>query len=155
MFLHTISRSHPSQKQKADKIVKALSTFFTFVGLPKVVQSDQGSNFMSGLYQSVMVQLGIHQVKFTAYHLQSQGALERFHQTLKTMMRTYYMTQKYNWDEGIPLLLFTARESTQESLRFSLFELVYGHLPQGPLKLLKESWLNNDNDSSECYYAYL
>ena len=29
------------------------------------------------------------------------------------------------------------------------FELVFGHLPLGPLKLLKESWLNNNNDSSQ------
>ena len=49
----------PLRNIKADKIVKALIKFFTFVGLPKVVQSDQGSNFMPGLFQSVMVQLGI------------------------------------------------------------------------------------------------
>ena len=52
------------------------------------------------------------------------------------------MTQKYDLGEGIPLLLFAARESTQESLGFFL---VFGHLPCGPLKLLKESWLDNDN----------
>ena len=56
---------------------------------------------MSGLFQSVVVELGICQIKSTAYHSQSQGALERFHQTLKTMMRAYCMTQKHNWDEGI------------------------------------------------------
>ena len=87
----------PLHNIKADKIVKALIKFFTFVGLPKVVQSDQGSNFMSGLFQSVMVQLGIHQVKSTAYHPQSQRALEWFHQTLKTMVRTYCMTRKSDW----------------------------------------------------------
>ena len=126
----------PLRNIKAEKIVKALVKFFTFVGLPKVVQSDQGSNFMSGVFQSVMVQLGIQQVKSTAYHPQSQGALERFHQTLKTMLRTYCMTQKDDWDEGIPLLLFAAREFNQGSLGFSPFELVFGHLPRGPLKLL-------------------
>ncbi|XP_065894244.1 uncharacterized protein [Dysidea avara] len=145
----------PLRNIKADKIVKALIKFFTFVGLPKVVQSDQGSNFMSGLFQSVMVQLGIHQVKSTAYHPQSQGALERFHQTLKSMMRAYCMTQKHDWDEGIPLLLFAARESAQESLGFSPFELVFGHLPRGPLKLLKESWLNSDNDSSHSVITHI
>jgi len=137
----------PLRNIKAEKIVKALVKFFTFVGLPKVVQSDQGSNFMSGVFQSVMVQLGIQQVKSTAYHPQSQGALERFHQTLKTMLRTYCMTQKDDWDEGIPLLLFAAREFNQGSLGFSPFELVFGHLPRGPLKLLKESWLDQTNDS--------
>ena len=132
----------PLRNIKADKIVKALIKFFTFVGLPKVVQSDQGSNFMSGLFQSVMVQLGIHQVKSTAYHPQSQGALERFHQTLKSMMRTYCMTQKHDWDEGTPLLLFAAREATQESLGFSPFELVFCHLPRGPLNCLRSlGWI--------------
>ena len=140
---------------KADTIVKALIKFFTLVGLPKEVQSDQGSNFMSGLFQSVMVQLGIREIKSTAYHPQSQGALERFHQTLKTMMRAYCITQKHDWDEGIPFLLFAARESTQESLGFSPFELVFGHLPRGPLKLLKESLLNHDNDSSQGVITYV
>ena len=49
-------------------IVKALVKFFTFVGLSKVVQSDQESNFMSGLFQHVLFQLGIQHVKSTAYH---------------------------------------------------------------------------------------
>ena len=35
--------------------------FRSAVGLPKSIQSDQGSNFMSGLFQEVMYQLGIEQ----------------------------------------------------------------------------------------------
>jgi len=58
------------------------------------------------------------------------GALERFHQTLKIMLRAYCMVQKLDWDKGIPLLFFAARESTQESLGFFPFKLVFGHLPQ-------------------------
>ena len=114
--------------------MKVLVKFFTFVGLPKVVQPDQGSDFMSGLFQRVLFQLGIQQVKSTAYHPQTQGALERFHQTVKNMMKAYCTTEGKDWDEGIPLLLFAARESIQESLEFSPFELVFGHLPRGPLK---------------------
>ena len=63
-------------------MVKALIKFFTFVGLPKSVQSDQGSNFMSGIFQQVMHELGIKQYRLSAYHPESQGALERFHQIL-------------------------------------------------------------------------
>jgi len=32
-----------------------------------------------------------------------------------------------------------------EALDFSPFELVFGHVPQGPLKLLKEAWLATDS----------
>ena len=44
---------------------------------------------MSGLMQQVMYQLGIKQYKVAAYHPESQGALERFHQTLKKMLHAY------------------------------------------------------------------
>ena len=36
------------------------------------------------------------------------------------------------------MFLFIVRESIQESLGFSPFELVFGHTVHGPLKLLKE-----------------
>ena len=61
------------------------------------------------------------------------------------MLRAYCLQEKREWDEGIPLLLFAVRESVQESLGFSPFELVFGHTPRGPLKLLKEMWLAEDS----------
>jgi len=54
------------------------------------------------------------------------------------MMKAYCITQNKDWNEGVPLLLFAAREAIQESLGFSPFELVFGLLPCGALKLLKE-----------------
>ena len=76
-----------------------------------MVQSDQGSNFMSSLFQEVMFQPGIKQVKSTAYRPQSQGAVQRFHQTLKSMLRVHCLHENKEWDEGLPLLLFAVRES--------------------------------------------
>ena len=111
----------PLRNIKAQTIIKALVKFFTLVGLPKHIQSDQGSNFMSSVFQQVLHQLKITQHKSSAYHSESQGAIERFHQTLKMMMRSYCLENQKDWDEGIPLLMFAARESIQETLGFSLF----------------------------------
>ena len=122
--------------------MSALVKFFTLVGLPKSVQSNQGSNFMSGVFQQVMHELGIKQYRSSAYHPESQGALERFHQTLKSMIRSYCYDTEKDWDEVIHLLLFAVRESVQESLGFSPFELVFGHTVLGPLKLLQEKFLS-------------
>ena len=130
---------------KTNTIVKALVEFFTFVGLPKSVQSDQGSNFMSGVFQQVMHELGIKQYRSSAYHSESQCALERFHQTLKNMIRSYCFDTEKDWDEGIHLLLFAVWESVQKSLGFSPFELVFGHTVRGPLKLLKEKFLSKED----------
>ena len=122
---------------KTKTIVKALVKFFTFVVLPKSVQSDQGSNFMSGIFQQVMHELGIKQYRSSAYNPESQGALERFHQTLKNIIRSYCYDTEKDWDEGIHLLLFAVRESVQESPVFSPFELVFGHTVRGPFKTVK------------------
>ena len=107
---------------------------------------------MSGLFQQAVFQLGAKQIKCSAYHQESQGALERFHSTLKNMIRTYCLDNKKDWDEGISVLLFAVRGSVQESLSFSPFELVFGHSVHGPLKLLKDNWLSENNESSESIF---
>ena len=138
----------PLRTLKAHVVVKALIKFCSTFGLPKFIQSDQGSNFMSRLFAKVVKQLKIkHQVS-SAYHPESQGALERFHQTLKSMLRTYCMAQGKDWEDGIPLLLFAIRTTVQESLGFSPSELVFGHAVRGPLKVLQESWLATDHSQS-------
>ena len=138
----SISKSDLITAQHVDALIK----FFSLFGLPKSIQSDQGSNFMSGIFQQVMHELKIKQFSSSAYHPESQGALERFHQTLKTMIKTYCFDTEKCWDKGIHLLLFAARESVQESLGFSSFELVFGHTVRGPLKLFKEKFLSDGND---------
>ena len=68
---------------KAPKIVESLIKFFTFVGLPASIQSDQGANFMPNIIQQVLYKLGIKHYKSSAYYPESQGAIQRFHQNLK------------------------------------------------------------------------
>ncbi|XP_063592504.1 uncharacterized protein LOC134769695 [Penaeus indicus] len=135
----------PLRNLTAKSVVKALTKFFTQFGIPNKVQSDQGANFTSGLFQQVMNELSIKQYLSTAYHPESQGALERFHQTFKCMLRKYCVEVEKDWDEGVHVLLFASRESKQESLGFSPFELVYGHEVRCPLKLLKESWVSEEH----------
>ena len=51
----------PLRNIKAKTIDKALTKIFSLVGLPSSIQSDQSSNFMSGVFQQVMYELGITQ----------------------------------------------------------------------------------------------
>ena len=64
---------------------------------------------------------------------------------MKNIIRSYCFDTEKDWDEGIHLLLFAVRESVQESLRFSPFELVFGHTVRGPSKLLKEKFLSQED----------
>lgn len=131
----------PLRKITASAILKALIKFFATFGLPKIIQTDQGTNFMSKIFNQVLQSLSITHRVASAYHPESQGSLERFHQTLKSMLGKYCKDTGKDWDEGVPLMLFAVRETVQESLGFSPAELVFGHNVRGPLKLLKENLL--------------
>lgn len=121
---------------KSRAIVKALLKFFSTFGLPQRIQSDQGTNLMSKVFSQVLSELNIKYNISSAYHPESQGALEHFHQTLKSMLRKFCSEQNREWDDGLPLFLFAVRETAQESLGFSPADLVFGHSVRGPLRLL-------------------
>lgn len=125
----------------AKSVIKALSQFMSVFGIPKIIQSDQGTNFTSGVFEEALRQLNIKHNISTSYHPQSQGALERFHQSLKSLLRAYCIEMNRDWEEGLPWLMLAAREVTQESTGFSPNELVFGHTIRGPLAVLRDGWV--------------
>lgn len=77
----------PLRKIDASTVAEALCEVFTRLGIPSEILTDQGSNFLSELMQKVMEILQVKQIKTSPYHPQCDGMLERFHGTLKSMMR--------------------------------------------------------------------
>ncbi|XP_063605479.1 uncharacterized protein LOC134780598 [Penaeus indicus] len=135
----------PLKRATSRTIVPVLIKFFTQYGMSRVLQSDQGSNFWSVMFQEVMKLLHIKQYSATAYRPQTQGALERYHQTLKSMLTKYCQETGNEWDLGVPLMLYAIRCTEQESLGFSPYELLFGRDIRGPMKLLYESWIGLEN----------
>lgn len=114
-----------------------LSQFISVFGIPKMIQSDQGSNFSSHMFAQVLKLLCVRHHQSSAYHAQSQGALERFHQTLKSLLRAYCT----ELGGGAPWLMLAAREAMQESMGFSPNDLVFAHVVRGSLSVLKDNWV--------------
>lgn len=136
--------AYPLRSITSRAVVKALSQFISVFGLPRVIQSDRGSNFTSKFFAEVLRQLGVQQNLSTAYHAQSQGALERFHSTLKSLLRAYCVELGGDWEEGLPWLMLAAREVTHESTGFSPNDLVFGHRVRGLLSVLHDKWTDLD-----------
>lgn len=100
--------AYPLRTITSRSIVKALSQFMSIFDVPRVIQSDQGTNLTSHLFQQVLKQLHVKHHLATAYHAQSQGALERFHQTLKSLLRSYCVQLDRDWEEGLPWLMLAS-----------------------------------------------
>lgn len=145
----------PLKNITSKSIVSKLTTMFTTFGIPQEIQSDRGSNFTSDLFKAVITELGITQTLSTAYHPQSQGALERCHQTLKSLLRKFCHERDQEWDEALPYMLFAIRETPNESLGISPFELLYGRKVRGPLRLIKDKLLNTSSQKLVTVTKYL
>ena len=59
------------------------------------------------------------------------------------MLRKICTENPKDWDRFIPALLFAYRETPQESLGFSPFELLYGRTVRGPMSILKDLWTDD------------
>lgn len=82
-----------------------------------------------------------------------KGALERFHQTLKSLLRAYCTELGKDWEEGLPWLMLAVREVTQERTGFSPNKLVFVHTVRGLLAVLSSKW--KESDSPENLIDYI
>ncbi len=124
----------------AKSVAEALFSMISRVGIPKEILTDQGTAFMSRTIRELYELLGIKSVRTSVYHPQTDGLVERFNCTLKTMIRKFVHEDAKNWDKWLEPLLFAVREVPQASTGFSPFELLYGRQPRGVLDVLRETW---------------
>jgi hypothetical protein len=73
----------PIQNQTAEEVTNAfVRNVILNYGIPAEVVTDQGSNFMSDVFKRICKLFKIEKICTTAYHPESNGALERTHKTL-------------------------------------------------------------------------
>ena len=65
-------------------------------GLPESVISDRGLQFAAGLIKELNKMLGIETKLSTAYHLQTDGQMERTNQELEQYLRMYFNHRQSN-----------------------------------------------------------
>lgn len=98
--------------------------WITRFGCPLRITTDQGRQFESRIFESLSQFLGIHKIRTTPYHPQSNGMIERFHRTLKAALMT--REPNGNWMKEIPSVLLGLRSCLREDTGFSAAEMIYG-----------------------------
>ena len=122
---------------------------FSHHRVPKEILTDQGTNFTLALLRELYHMLGVKAITTSPYHPQTDGLVKRFNQTLKMMLKKVLLQERRQWDKMLPMVLFTYREVPQEATGFSPFELMYNQDIQGPLDVLKESWLPGADEMND------
>lgn len=100
-----------------------VSQWISRFGVPAVVTTDQGRQFQSSLFSSLVRMIGAKQIRTTPYHPVSNGLVERFHRSLKQSLKCHNDTR---WTDTLPLVLLGLRSAFKEDLQCTVSELVYG-----------------------------
>jgi len=91
---------------------------------------------MFELMQIFLNDFSIYHIRNSPYHLQSNGACDRFNGTLKSMIRSLLDCFPDSWDTALPWVLFAYRKVSVETLGCSPLELIFGRTVPGPLLLV-------------------
>ena len=110
--------------------------FISWYGCPRIIHTDQGTNFTSNLMKTFCKIFKIDQITSTAFHPQSLGSLERSHQTLVEYLRQY--GDKQSWDEWLRFAIFSYNVTVHESTGFAPYTLVFGKEANIPTTFARE-----------------
>lgn len=134
--LSKYSLAIPLQNQETITIAKAfVEHLICRFGAPTFLLTDQGSNFVSQLFQDVCKLLKIKKLQSTAYHPQTNGALERSHRTFTEYLRNFLDGDQNNWDTWLPYAIFCFNSTPHSATSLMPFEIIHGFLPNIPTSL--------------------
>ena len=105
-------------------------------GMPEIIHSDQGSNFVSEVIRTLCAMMGVQRTQTTPYHPQGNGQVERFNRTLEGMLSKVVSDHQRDWDEHLQKVLFAYRTAIHESTGYSPFLVTFGRSPNLPVDVV-------------------
>ena len=117
----------PIKTQNAEDVADALcNLIITRHGCPSKILTDQGTQFTSALIARLCKKFMIQKLQTSAYHLQTNGKVERFHRFLKNALSLITKPDQTNWDEMLDCCLFAHRITVNRTINETPFFLLYG-----------------------------
>lgn len=125
----------------SNEIVKQVHAFISRYGQPKVIVSDNGTQFTSSNFRKFCEERGIQHMCTPPYHPQSNGQAERFVDTIKRALEKSYCDEFPEDDVNLLNFLsqYRATPNTNTPNGKSPSEYFMGRRLQIPLDLLKPS----------------
>ena len=109
--------------------------YFYIFGTLLRLMTDNDLAFTSEVVQDLCILFGVKRVCTSTYHPQSNGAIERQHQTVIKMIRRLSQDEKANWPKHLPELIQAYNGTRSAITGYSPHYLLFGYHPRFPIDL--------------------
>ena len=91
-------------------VAKMTWNVFCEYGTPRIIQSDNGSEFVNQLIQALTTIYGIDHRLITAYNPRANGGVERANKETSRSLKKFCDGTYVAWDEWLPLVQLSLNE---------------------------------------------
>ncbi|KAL0301890.1 UNVERIFIED_CONTAM: Gag-Pol polyprotein [Sesamum radiatum] len=142
-------KAEPQAKISEKEVIKFVwQNIICRFGIPRVLITDNGTQFQGGKLKSWLEELKIKQLFTSVNYLQANGQPEVTNRIILQQLKTRLGEDKGNWVHELPGVLWAHRTTPKESTQETPFNLVYGTEVVRPADIGEETWRVKSYDST-------
>lgn len=116
----------------ASTTARALFDIFSIIGIPRILQSDNGDAFSSQLIHALTHMLGVQHRFIAAYNPRADGKVERVVRTIKTTIMKLLRGANIFWPLHLAYVQYAYNDKIHTLTGSSPFSLMFGRSPNMP-----------------------
>ena len=123
----------PLKTKSAVSIARVLWEICSIIGFPRILQSDNGKEFVNGIVRALVSMHGIQHRTIAAYNPRSDGKVERSVRTIKLSLQKLLQGADVFWPLHLPFVQFSYNDKVQDITGATAFSVMFGRLPNEPV----------------------
>ena len=116
----------PLKNKAMTTVATSLWEVFSIFGIPKIMQSDNGAEFVNEVVQELVRLNGIDHRTITPYNPKANGAVERVNATVENMIMKEVRGAMHEWSDYLPYLQLAYNNKTAAMTSSTPFSLMFG-----------------------------
>jgi transposase InsO family protein len=123
----------PLKKKTAQAVANELWQIFTVIGIPKILQSDNGTEFLNETMRALTTKLGVPHRFISEYNPRADGKVERVVRTVKQTVMKLLKGATVFWPLHLPFVQYAYNNKVQTLTGATPFSLMYARTPNSPI----------------------
>ena len=138
----------PLPNKDAETVANAfMENFVTLFGVPRMLTTDNGSEFKNRIFTEVCDILKTKLHFTTPFHPQSNGLVERTNRCVKDCLAILCRDVPLSWDEFLPFVRYALNTGIHRAINNQPIYLFMGHDSDFPVGLTNQLTMNEDDSS--------